>query len=74
MTNPKVMRIIPRLSNNKRQQQPLVLGQNGLGADMVSTTTPPFRETLLRVEISEGAPLRLDPRLNPNNFSFPAMN
>lgn len=45
---------------SKRQHRPLVLGQKGFGADMVSTTAPPFLEVfVLTVDISDGAaPLR----------------
>jgi len=38
--NPIQMSISPRLTSIMRQQMPLVFGQKGLGADMVSTTTP----------------------------------
>ena len=40
MMKPIQMRMRPRLTRIIRQQMPLVLGQKGLGADMVSTTTP----------------------------------
>lgn len=41
------MSINPRLISNNKQQSPLVFGQNGLGADIVSTTTPPFLEVFV---------------------------
>jgi hypothetical protein len=40
MMNPIATRMIAKLTRTMRQQTPLVLGQNGFGADMVSTTTP----------------------------------
>jgi hypothetical protein len=55
-TKPRVTRIRPKLTSNIRQQIPFVLGQNGLGAAMVSTTRPPLREVFVfTVETSEGA-------------------
>ncbi len=40
MMNPIATRMRARLTSTMRQHTPLVLGQNGFGADMVSTTTP----------------------------------
>lgn len=62
MTKPKVMSIKPRLMRSRRQHRPFVLGQKGLGADIVSTTAPPLREVfVLTVDISDGAgPLRYE--------------
>ncbi len=40
MMNPMATKMRARLTSTMRQQTPLVLGQNGFGADMVSTTTP----------------------------------
>ena len=42
MINPIQMRMRDRLVSTIRQQTPLVLGQKGLGADMVSTARPAF--------------------------------
>ena len=42
MMNPMQMRMRDRLVSTIRQQTPLVLGQKGLGADMVSTARPAF--------------------------------
>jgi hypothetical protein len=53
MLNPNVTRIRPRLMRTRRQQRPLVLGQKGFGADMVSITTPAFVLDLF-VEAMEG--------------------
>jgi len=39
---PMQMRIKDKLVRTMRQQTPLVLGQKGLGADMVSTARPAF--------------------------------
>lgn len=56
MTKPNVTRMSPRLSNSIRQHMPLVFGQNGLGADMVSTVTPGLRVIFdLTVDTSDGA-------------------
>ena len=65
MTNPSVTKIIPRLSSSMRQHMPLMLGQNGLGAAMASTVTPPFLEVLVfMVLVTEGGegppPLRYE--------------
>ena len=46
MMNPMATRMRARLTKTMRQQTPLVLGQKGLGADMVSTTTPALVEFL----------------------------
>ena len=40
--NPMQIRISDRLVRTIRQQTPFVLGQNGLGADIVSTASPAF--------------------------------
>lgn len=40
-----------------RQHTPLVFGQNGFGADIVSTIRPPFLEVRVRVEATEGGAL-----------------
>ncbi len=40
MMKPMATRMSAKLTSTMRQHTPLVLGQNGLGADMVSTTTP----------------------------------
>ena len=50
MMNPMATKMMARLTSTIRQQTPLVLGQNGLGADIVSTTTPAFVVLLGRVE------------------------
>ncbi len=50
MMNPIATRIIAKLTSTMRQQTPLVLGQNGFGADMVSTTTPALVVLLGRVD------------------------
>ena len=42
MMKPMQMRMRDRLVSTIRQQTPLVLGQKGLGADMVSTARPAF--------------------------------
>ena len=44
MMKPMATRMRARLTKTMRQQTPLVLGQKGLGADMVSTTTPALVE------------------------------
>ena len=41
---PMATRMRARLMSTMRQQTPRVFGQNGLGADIVSTTTPAFVE------------------------------
>jgi len=46
MINPNATKIKARFTNMSKQQTPLVLGQNGLGADMVSTITPALVELL----------------------------
>ena len=46
MMNPMATRMRARLTKTMRQQTPLVFGQKGLGADMVSTTTPALVEFL----------------------------
>ena len=40
--NPMQMRMRDKFVRTMRQQTPLVLGQKGLGADMVSTASPAF--------------------------------
>lgn len=56
MTKPNVTSISPRLSSSIRQHIPLVFGQNGLGADIVSMVTPGLRVILdLTVDTSDGA-------------------
>ena len=50
MMNPMATKMMARLTSTIRQQTPLVLGQNGLGADIVSTTTPAFVVLLGSVE------------------------
>ena len=40
--NPMQMRMRARLASTMRQHTPLVLGQNGFGADIVSTASPAF--------------------------------
>ena len=57
MTNPRVTKMSPRLRSSMRQQTPLVFGQNGFGADIVSTIRPPFLEVRVRVEATEGGAL-----------------
>ena len=47
MINPKATKITAKFTKIRRQQTPRVLGQNGLGADMVSTTTPALVDPLL---------------------------
>jgi len=42
MMNPMQIRIKDRFVRTMRQQTPRVLGQNGFGADMVSTARPAF--------------------------------
>ena len=42
MMKPMQMRMRDKLVSTIRQHTPLVLGQNGLGADMVSTARPAF--------------------------------
>ena len=42
MMKPMQMRIRARFARTIRQHTPLVFGQNGLGADMVSTANPAF--------------------------------
>ena len=42
MMKPMQMRMSERFVSTIRQQTPLVLGQKGLGADMVSTARPAF--------------------------------
>ena len=42
MMNPMQMRMRDRLVSTIRQHTPFVLGQKGLGADMVSTARPAF--------------------------------
>ena len=42
MMKPMQMRMSERFVRTIRQQTPLVLGQKGLGADMVSTARPAF--------------------------------
>lgn len=44
ITNPKVTNIIPRFSRSIRQHIPLILGQKGFGAAIVSTVIPAFLE------------------------------
>lgn len=62
MTKPNVTRMMPKFSKSIRQHMPLMLGQKGLGAAIVSTVTPPLREVrVLTVLATEGAaPLRYD--------------
>ena len=42
MMNPMQMRMRARLARTIRQHTPRVFGQNGLGADIVSTASPAF--------------------------------
>lgn len=59
MTKPSVTSTRPRLRSSIRQHMPLVFGQNGLGADIVSTVTPGRRVTFdlltAAVDESDGA-------------------
>lgn len=51
ITNPRVISISARFNSNIKQHKPLVFGQNGFGADMVSITTPRFLSTLVRTDV-----------------------
>lgn len=56
ITKPNVTNMRPRFNNNMRQHMPLVFGQKGFGADIVSTVTPGFRVIFdLTVDTSDGA-------------------
>jgi len=70
MMNPRQMSMMPKLRSSIRQQIPLVSGQNGLGADIVSTTAPPLRDTLLLTETASdrGYEARLKLKLNIQDF------
>lgn len=63
-TNPNVTKINPKFNKSIRQHIPLVFGQNGFGADIVSIVTPGRLVTfVLTVDISDGAiggPLRYE--------------
>jgi len=48
MINPNATKISAKFTRINKQQTPLVLGQNGLGADMVSTITPALVELLAK--------------------------
>ena len=50
MMNPMATKMMARLTRTIRQHTPLVFGQNGFGADIVSTTTPAFVVLLGSVE------------------------
>lgn len=52
ITIPRVTNINPRFSNNIRQHMPLILGQKGFGAAIVSTVTPPLRDVLVFVVLA----------------------
>lgn len=62
ITNPSVTRIIPKFNSSMRQHIPLMLGQKGFGAAIVSTVTPPFLDVfVLAVLATDGAtPLRYE--------------
>lgn len=47
MTKPKVTNMMPKFNNNIKQHIPFMFGQNGLGAAIASTVTPPLREFLV---------------------------
>lgn len=61
--NPMQMRMRERFVRTIRQQTPFVLGQNGLGADIVSTASPAFIVFLLLTVLSPLAPVMLVPLL-----------
>ena len=63
MMKPIQMRMMERLVRTMRQQTPLVLGQNGLGADMVSTARPAFMVFLLLTVLMPLAAVMLVPLL-----------
>lgn len=46
MMNPMATKISAKLTRSIRQHTPFVFGQNGLGADIVSITTPALVELL----------------------------
>ena len=48
MIKPMATSMRAKLTRTMRQQTPLVLGQKGLGADIVSTATPALVEFLAR--------------------------
>ena len=63
MMKPIQMRMMERLVRTMRQHTPLVLGQNGLGADMVSTARPAFMVFLLLTVLMPLAAVMLVPLL-----------
>lgn len=64
MTNPNVTKMSPKFNSNIKQQIPLVFGQNGFGADIVSIVIPGRRVIFVfTVDTSDGAsggPLRYE--------------